>query len=104
MNIDALKRAVQEGRFIISRHAYRRMSQRGLQLSDLLLAMEAAEVVEYAPETQGYPLPTWLLLGWLPSGEPVHMLWAFDEEVGEAVLVTTYRPNPDRWIDYRRRR
>ncbi len=102
MNLESLKQAIREGRYQVSRHARRRMAERGLKLDALLRAMEEAELLEYDPETRGYPLPTWLVLVWV--GGPVHLLWAFDEESGEAVLVTAYRPDPDKWIDYRRRR
>ena len=102
MNFEALKRAIRQGRFIVSRHARKRPSQRGLKLDALLQAMDDAELLEYDPETRGYALPIWLILVWVDG--PVHVLWAFDEESGEAVLVTAYRPGPDKWVDYRRRR
>ncbi len=104
MPLEALKQAIRNGRYVVSRHARKRMAERGLKLDDLLVAMEGAELIEHDPETRGYPLPLWLVLGWLPGGEPIHMLWGFEEERGEAVLVTAYRPDPDKWIDYRRRR
>ena len=38
------------------------------------------------------------------SGDPVHSVWAFNDENQWAVLITVYRPDPKRWINFRKRR
>lgn len=38
------------------------------------------------------------------EAEPVHSVWAYNEANGVAVLITVYRPDPERWIDFRERR
>jgi hypothetical protein len=34
----------------------------------------------------------------------VHSVWAYNQENQWAVLITVYRPDPRRWIDWRTRR
>jgi hypothetical protein len=45
-----------------------------------------------------------LVYGKIFSGDPVHSIWAFNDENQWAVLITVYRPGPDRWINFRVRR
>jgi len=51
-------------------------------------------------------LPMWFQMtqGKTFSGAPVHTVWAYNEESKWAVLVTVYRPDPARWIDWRERK
>ncbi|MEW6326368.1 MAG: hypothetical protein AB1487_02045 [Thermodesulfobacteriota bacterium] len=37
-------------------------------------------------------------------GEPVHSVWAYNKDNQWAVLITVYRPDPTRWINWRERR
>ncbi|WP_374716899.1 MULTISPECIES: hypothetical protein [Caldilinea] len=37
-------------------------------------------------------------------GEPIHSVWAFNPATKWAVLITVYRPDPDRWVNWRSRR
>jgi hypothetical protein len=50
------------------------------------------------------PFPSCLIYGETFSGEPVHSVWAYNQENQWAVLITVYRPDPRRWIDWRTRR
>ena len=49
-----------------------------------------------------------LVWGRLPSGEPVHVVVEYADYAGDPeahlVVVTVYRPDPERWIDGRMRR
>jgi hypothetical protein len=54
--------------------------------------------------TPGYPVPVKDYYGNTFSGDPVHSVWAFNDKNQWAVLITVYRPDPGRWIDFRQRR
>jgi len=45
-----------------------------------------------------------LIYGQTFNGDPVHSVWAYNELSRWAVLITVYRPDPERWIDWRERR
>ncbi|MBI4483742.1 MAG: type II toxin-antitoxin system HicA family toxin [Acidobacteria bacterium] len=50
------------------------------------------------------PCPSCLIYGNSFNGEPIHSVWAHNQGSQWAVLITVYRPDPNRWIDWRRRR
>jgi len=35
------------------------------------------------------------------SGEPIHSVWAFNSENLWSVLITVYRPDSERWVDWK---
>ncbi len=60
------------------------------------------EIIEEYPEDK--PYPSCLIYGDTFPGEPVHSVWAYNEANRWAVLITVYRPDPKRWINWRKRR
>jgi len=50
------------------------------------------------------PYPGCLIFGRTFAGDAVHSVWAYNKVSGWAVLVTVYRPDPERWINWRERR
>ncbi|MCF8143092.1 MAG: DUF4258 domain-containing protein [Deltaproteobacteria bacterium] len=50
------------------------------------------------------PYPSCLIYGQTFGGDPVHSVWAFNDDNQWAVLITVYRPDCQRWIDFRKRR
>ena len=65
--------------------------------------MVHGEIIEEYPEDR--PYPSCLVYGDTFGGEPVHSVWAYNEESGFAVIITVYRPDPTRWKpDWKTRR
>jgi len=60
------------------------------------------QLIEDYPDDK--PYPSCLICGMTFSGNPVHSVWAYNEENQWAVMVTVYRPDPDRWINWRERK
>ena len=55
-------------------------------------------------DMEGRPLPGCLVLGFIGS-EPVHSVIAVDIEFDRIILITVYRPSPERWEnDWKRRK
>ena len=65
--------------------------------------MVHAEIIEKYPEDR--PYPSCVVYGDTFGGEPVHSVWAYNEESGFAAIITVYRPDPTRWKpDWKTRR
>jgi hypothetical protein len=61
------------------------------------------EIIEEYPGDR--PYPSCLVYGDTFGGEPVHSVWAYNEDSGFAVIITVYRPDPTRWKpDWKTRR
>jgi hypothetical protein len=87
--------ALETGRFLISRHAVIEAAKEGVEIGPIRRAtMEGLIVEDYPHDERG---PMCLVLGRLETGEPLHLLWGFDEPTGQAILVTVYRPDPALW-------
>ncbi|MFM9941214.1 MAG: DUF4258 domain-containing protein [Hyphomicrobiaceae bacterium] len=87
----------------MSDHAYDRITDRGIVVSEIFDGVAAASVVEEYPNYHAGPCV--LALQFEPSGAVVHALWGLRAGTDSpAVLVTAYRPDPQRWTqDFRRR-
>ena len=80
----------------ISDHGYDELSKDGILVSDVLDHVGRAMVVEDYPDAMRGP--TVLVLQSDAANAPVHVVWAIPNGQSEpAVLVTAYRPDPDRW-------
>jgi len=50
------------------------------------------------------PYLSCLIYGKNIKDEPIHSVWAYNKETESAALITVYRPDPSKWIDWRIRR
>jgi hypothetical protein len=90
-------------RLRVSIHALREAEDDRLTLVEIEAATSSGECVEdYPDDARG---ASCLVLGFLPDRAPIHALWGFDEPSRHAILITVYRPDPQRWSqDFRKRR
>jgi hypothetical protein len=81
---------------LISEHGYDELAEDGLTARELLEGVPAVIVVEEYPN---YPKgPCVLLLQKDRSGKPIHVVWGIPKGRNKPlVLVTAYRPDPERW-------
>lgn len=101
--LEQLIAAIGSGRVWFSRHSLQEAAADALSTDEVLVSvLRDAEVIEDYPEA--FPLPACLVLGWSLEGEPIHTVWGYDRANQTARLVTVYRPDPERWIDWRTRR
>jgi hypothetical protein len=100
--IDELQRTIAAGQYRASEHARVEMKADELREPQVIAASLRGEVIEGYPTL--CPCPACLLLGRLEDGSPLHVVWAFDGKTDYAVMVTAYRPDPERWsADFRKR-
>ena len=102
MDISDLIEAIQSGRVRITDHADEEADSDRLGFEEIYFSAIHGEIIESYPSDR--PYPSCLVLGRTFSGDPVHTVWAYNEHTGWAALITVYRPDPQRWIDWRQRR
>jgi hypothetical protein len=88
----------------VSQHAIAELNADAITLDDILESAPSAILVEdYASAWKG---PSVLALHRARDGRALHVVWGFARgTTSPAVLVTAYRPDPDRWAaDFLRRR
>ena len=87
---------ITSGDILVSEHAYDELIEDDIKIREVIEGTTHGEVVEKYPD---YPKgPCILLLQHDSSGAPIHVVWGVPKGYNRpAVLVTAYRPDPDRW-------
>jgi hypothetical protein len=98
MDIDDIIEAVQQGQVQITDHADEEAQDDDLGFEDIFFSVCGGEIIEQYPMQK--TSPRCLIFGKAPQGEPIHSVWAYDHRIGVAILITVYRPDPNRWIDW----
>lgn len=94
--VERVRDLISAGEVRISEHGYDELAEDGLTARELLAGVLEAVVVEEYPN---YPKgPCVLLLQKDCGGKPVHVVWGIPKGCDKpVVLVTAYRPDPERW-------
>jgi len=77
-------------------HAIRKLRAERLRTSAVESALTDCALIEDFDFTEGRPLPSCLVLGFV-GNEPIHVVLALDEVFDRIVIVTVYRPSEERW-------
>jgi hypothetical protein len=59
------------------------------------------EVIEEYPDDK--PYPSILIFGRTETGRPLHLVCAYNKEDDSAIVITVYQPDPNMWIEFKRR-
>jgi hypothetical protein len=103
MDINNIIEAINAGRVVASRHSLNEAAQDNLVIGEIYFSVvEGGEILEDYPDA--YPLPACLILGWNTTEEPIHSVWAYNQVTQIAKLITVYRPDTNRWINWRIRK
>jgi hypothetical protein len=102
VNLDSIIDAIRLNRVRISDHADEEAEADHLTIDEIYFSVRHGEIIEDYPSDK--PYPSCLIFGETFSGAPVHSVWAYNTEVQWAVLITVYRPDPDRWTNWRERK
>ena len=83
-------------RLIYRQHAVKRMFERGISTDDVAAALADGRVIQDYPTDTPYPSCLWLGYS---HGRPVHIVFADNQDDGERIIITVYRPDPALWAD-----
>lgn len=99
MELETIINAIGNGRVRITDHADEEAVDDGLTYEEICFSATHGEVIENYPTDR--PYPSCLILGKDFSEEPIHSVWAYNPQNLWAVLITVYRPDPKRWVDWK---
>ena len=102
MDIETIIDAIHSGRIRITDHADEEAHADRLLFDEIYLSVFRGEIIEDYPDDK--PYASCLIYGNTFANDPVHSVWAYNQDTRWAVLITVYRPDPHRWINWRTRR
>ncbi len=102
MEISDIIMAIRGNRLRVTDHADEEAHADNLNLDEIIFSVSHGEIIEQYESD--WPYPSCLIFGKTPSGVAVHSVWAYNKESKWAVLITVYRPDPERWINWKERK
>jgi len=84
-----------EGHINYKKHAFTRMVERKIKVSEVEEALQHSEIIKHYPDDK--PLDSLLLLGYTSNKRPLHIVAAPDERSNYIWVITVYEPDDDKW-------
>jgi DUF917 family protein len=99
-----IRKLIERGEVRISEHGYDELAEDGLNVREIMIGSPEAIVLEEYPDYSKGPCVLTFLKD--KANQPIHVVWGVPHGLTTpAVLVTAYRPDPERWADgFRKRR
>jgi len=101
--VNRIQESVRVARYRLSNHAEFEREAERIPIHEIEEALSSpqCEILEdYPNDPRGHSA---LVLGFTSEGQPIHAVLGFRQE-SIIVVITVYRPEPDKWIDWRIRR
>ena len=93
LNIVEIKHLCNDDTILMTVHVRDRMKLRGIQYSDLVLAVSNGEIIEQYKDD--YPYPSCLIHGYTADKRHLHAVVSIGS--GRLWVITTYYPTLDKW-------
>jgi hypothetical protein len=103
--IEQIVKCIQNGKYLYSQHArYEMETEKFGEIKDgeAFEAILNGKIIEDYPED--VPYPSCLIYGKTSVGRPLHLVCAYAKDADTVIIITTYQPEADLWIDFERRR
>jgi hypothetical protein len=89
---------IEHGEIRISAHGYDELASDGILVREVVDSVSAGKVIESYPDYHKGPYV--LVLQYDRLNAPIHAVWGIPKgATTPAVLITGYRPDPNRWSD-----
>ena len=95
----------QSDKLLFSKHARDEMEAEELgeiKGKEVHEAVLSGKLIESYPEDE--PYPSCLLYGRTSDNRPLHIVCAYSREENMVIVITVYQPDPEKWIDFERRK
>jgi len=102
IQIESIIQSIEDKRIRITDHADEEASNDRIVLIEAFDTISSGEIIERYPDDK--PYPSCLIFSKLKDDDPIHTVWAFNQATQSSVLITVYRPDPEKWIDGKIRR
>ncbi len=99
MDISLIQDKIREGQYYWRQHAIERSIERQVAEEEVAEVILSGEIIEeYSGDKYG---PSCLIFGRTRTGRPIHVQCSLPPSVW---IITLYEPNPDEWINFRKRK
>ena len=95
LTIENLRKLCIEDKIKWSRHALKRLRERGITIANFKQCLMCGEIIKQYPDDR--PTPSCLILGWITPETSMHIVVGSDNEYIYAI--TAYFPSKDEWED-----
>ena len=93
LNIENIRRYVQEKKIYWTLHCLNRMSQRNILIVDVKNAIETGKIIEYYLDD--YPSPSCLVMGVSIDNKNIHVVCSINDDL--LYIITAYYPDKTKW-------
>ena len=93
LDIENLRKLCTDDKIKWSRHALARLRERHIKIADFEKCIMCGEIIKQYPDDR--PTPSCLILGWIHSECPLHIVVGSDNEYIYAI--TAYYPDNNEW-------
>lgn len=99
MEIRFIQDRIRKGEYYWRQHAIERSIERGIAEEEVVESILSGEIIEEYPEDKYGP--SCLIFGQTRTGKPIHVQCSLSPSVW---IITLYEPNPNEWVDFRKRK
>ena len=100
-SIEKIREHLSTGKYELSAHALKRAVEKKILFFEIEEAGNNVKIIEDYPDDKYSP--SCLILGFTHENRPLHIQVSFADTL-MVRIITLYEPDPEEWIEFRRRR